>query len=134
MIIEKIDDSFISYASETLADTKKGLTGPQVVKCCNAYAVDFGVKIPITNSDFGDFGSIVPNKRTALYRNLNKFNGRQQFVIIKELCELPSFEKNKEVQSLREKLFARFGRFAASDLYLEEYELTSWERVDRSIA
>lgn len=134
MITEKIDDAFISYASDILADTNRGLSGAQIVKYCNSYAVDFGVNIPVTSPNFGKFGSIIPNKRTAMYKNLREFNGSQQFVIIKDLCELPLFEDNQEVQELRKKLFARFSRFAVSDLYMEEYELTGRERVDRSIA
>lgn len=134
MITEKIDDAFISYASDILADTNRGLSGTQIVKYCNSYAVDFGVNIPVTSPDFGKFGSIIPNKRTAMYKNLREFNGSQQFVIIKDLCELPIFIGNQDVQELRKRLFARFSRFAVSDLYLEEYELTGWERVDRSIA
>jgi hypothetical protein len=133
MVTEKIDDAFISYASDTLADTHHGLTGAQIVKYSNSYAVDFGVNIPVTSPDFGKFGSIIPNKRTAMYKNLREFNGRQQFVIIKDLCELPLFENNREVDELRKKLFAKFSRFAVSDLYLEKYEPTGWERVDRSI-
>ena len=66
MITEKIDDAFISYASDMLADTNRGLSGAQIVKYCNSYAVDFGVNIPVTSPDFGKFGSIIPNKRTAL--------------------------------------------------------------------
>lgn len=31
-------------------------------------------------------------------------------------------------------MFTRFGRFAIGDLLLDEYELTGWERVDRSIS
>lgn len=134
MITEKIDDSFISYASDILADTNRGLSGAQIVKYCNSYAVDFGVKIPVTSPDFGKFGSIIPNKRTAMHKNLREFNGSQQFVIIKDLCELPLLKDNQDVQELRKRLFARFSRFAVSDLYLEEYTLTGWERVDRSIA
>lgn len=134
MITEKIDDAFISYASDILADTNRGLSGAQIVKYSNSYAVDFGVNIPVTSPDFGKFGSIIPNKRTAMYKNLREFNGSQQFVIIKDLCELPIFKDNQDVQELRKRLFARFSRFAVSDLYLEEYTLTGWERVDRSIA
>ena len=113
MNTEKIDEAFISYASDTLADTIKGLSGSQIVKYCNSYAVDFGVNIPVTSPDFGKFGSIVPNKRTALYNNLHEFNGNQQFVIIKELCDLPLFSDNTEVQALKKILFARYSRFAA---------------------
>ncbi len=133
MNTEKIDDAFISYASDILADTNHGLSGTQIVRYCSSYAVDFGVDIPITNPDFGRIGGGIPNKRTAMYRNLREFNGKQQFVIIKELCELPLFEDNPDAQELRKKLFARFSRFAISDFYMEEYELTGWERVDRAI-
>jgi hypothetical protein len=91
----KIDNTFITYASETLGDTQKGLSGAQIVKYCNSYAVDFNVSIPVTSSDFGKFGNIIPNKRTALYKNLCAFSGAQQFVIIKELCELPFVKVRK---------------------------------------
>lgn len=133
MNTEKIDDVFVSYASDTLADTNKGLTGSQIVKYCNSYAVDFGVNIPITSPDFGKFGEVIPNKRTALYKNLREFNGNQQFVIIKELCELSLFATNEDVQKLKKALFTKFSRFATSALYLEQYQPTGWERVDRSI-
>ena len=97
METEKINDSFISHAAYILGDTDSPLSGSQIVKLCNSYAVDFDVSIPITNSEFGKFGSIVPNKRTALYKNLHEFNGKQQFAIIEEPCELPIFEENEEV-------------------------------------
>ena len=71
----KLPDSFISYAADVLADTNKGLSGGQIVKNCNSYAIDFGVDIPIASPDFGKFGRIVPNKRTALYKNLAAFTG-----------------------------------------------------------
>ena len=92
------------------------------------------MNIPVTSPDFGEFGSIIPNKRAAMYKNLREFNESQQFVIIKDLCELPLFKDNQDVQELRKRLFKRFSRFSVSDLYLEEYTLTGWERVDRSIA
>lgn len=94
----KIDLAFITHASEILVDTTRGLRSGQIVKCSNAYSVQFNVSILITDSNFGKFGSIVPNKRTALQKNLIEFNGNQQFLIIKELCELPIFSDNKEVQ------------------------------------
>lgn len=64
----KIDDVFISHASDILADTNSGLSGSQIIKECNSYAIDFNVSIPITSPNFGKFGSIIPNKRTALYK------------------------------------------------------------------
>lgn len=131
--MEKIDDIFISYSSDILADTNSGLSGSQIVKECNSYAIDFGVATPISNSNFGKFGSIVPNKRTALYKNLQVFSGRQQFTIIKELCELPTFSNNEKAKELKNKLFARYSRFSTGLSITEQCSPTGWERVDRAI-
>ncbi|SDJ19579.1 MULTISPECIES: hypothetical protein [Proteiniclasticum] len=133
MAVGKIDDTFISYASDILGETTHGLSGTQIVKYCNSYAVDFDVEIPITSSDFGSFGKVVPNKRTALYLNLREFNAQQQFVIIKDLCELTQFENNESVQEVKKRLFERYSQYSLSPIYLDAYQLTGWERVDRSI-
>lgn len=132
--MEKIDDVFISHASDILADTNSGLSGSQIIKECNSYAIDFNVSIPITSPNFGKFGSIIPNKRTALYENLREFNGKQQFIIIKELCELLIFEGNKKAKELKEKLFQRYGKFSSGLEIIEQIPITGWERVDRSIS
>lgn len=129
----RLPESFISYAADVLADTKRGLSGSQIVKHCNAYAIDFGVDIPITSPDFGKFGSIVPNKRTALHKNLSAFTGQQQFVIIKELSELPLFEGNSEVNELRHSLFDKYASFSALPIHDQCIVPTGWDRVDRSI-
>lgn len=133
MDTRKLPDVFVSYAADTLAETNSGLTGAQIVKYCNSYAVDFGVDIPITSSNFGSFGSLVPNKRTALYRNLSAFNGQQQFVIIKELSELPLFEHNSAVAELKKRLFERHSAFSVSPVFDQNSKPTGWVRVDRSI-
>lgn len=130
----KIDDAFISYAADVLGETYKGLSGAQIVKLCNSYAVDFAVDIPVTSPDFGKFGSIIPNKRTALYRNLTAFSGEQQYVIIKELCEHPVFSENTDAHELKKRLIQRYPQFSFSPSICEEFELTGWERVDRSIS
>lgn len=132
--MEKIDDRFILHACDILADTNSGLTGSQIIKECNSYAIDFNVTIPITSSNFGKFGTIVPNKRTALYKNLREFNGQQQFIIIKELCEFPIFEENKKVNELKEKLIQRYGNFSSGLEIIEKMSSTGWKRVDRSIS
>lgn len=133
MTDKKLPDVFVSYAADILADTQNGLTGGQLIKHCNSYAIDFGVEIPITSPDFGQFGSKVPNKRTALYKNLSSFNGQQQFVIIKELSELPMFEDNQKVSELQKRLFERYTSFSVEPIIDQNIELTGWERVDRSI-
>ena len=129
----KLPEVFISHAADILAETNSGLSGSQIVKHCNTYAVDFGVDIPITSPNFGKFGSIVPNKRTALYRNLSAFNGQQQFVIIKELSELPLFANNPDVSELRKMLFERYSSFSVAPIFDQNVEPTGWARVDRSI-
>ena len=129
----KIDAAFIQYAADILGETSSGLSGGQIITHCNRYAVEFNVDIPITNPNFGQFGNVVPNKRTALYKNLMVFNGPQQFTIIKELCELPLFKKNKLAQEVKKRLFERFFQYASGPIYMEEHIPTGWERVDRAI-
>lgn len=118
----QIDDTFISHASDVLAETQSGLSGGQIVKYCNSYAIDFNVRIPISSPDFGKFGSVVPNKRTALYKNLQAFSDVQQFTIIKELCDLDFFKDNETAQKLKVMLYTRYGNLA-------EEKLTSTELV-----
>ena len=114
MYSDKIDDVFLRHAADILADTNTGLTGSEIVKFCNSYAIDFNVNIPITSSNFGSFGSVVPNKRTALYKNLVAFNACQQFKIIKELSELDMFANNEDVKKLKAQLYEHFGRYDTS--------------------
>lgn len=130
---EKLPETFIAYAAGVLANTTDGLTGSQIIEQCNAYAVDFDVTIPITSSDFGKFGSIVPNKRTALQKNIAAFNGKQQYVIIKELSELPIFKNNPDAMDLRRKLVEKYSAFSTGLQFEESVEPTGWERVDRSL-
>lgn len=101
-------DVFILYASDILADTKKGLNRAEIVKQFNKYAIKFGVDIPISTTDWGDFGKKVKNKRSAMCQNLSSFSGRQQFYILKELLELPFFENNIEAQELHKLLLERY--------------------------
>ena len=134
-MLKKIDNVFIQHASDIIADTNYGLTGSQIVKLCVQYAIDFNVDIPITSPDFGEFGKIVPNKRTALCRNLSAFNGMQQFIIIKELCEHQNISNKPEVIKLKNQLFERYSQFSAGCvLDIENTQTQSgWERVDRTL-
>lgn len=123
-----INENFLEHASDILADTKNGLSGALIVKYCNEYAIDFDVEIPVSSSDFGYFGSIVPNKKTALLKNLQAFNAEQQFRIIKELCELPLFCDNKEAEKLQRNLFKKYGYLATEKISETELvqETTHW--------
>ena len=82
-----IPNIFIQNVSEVLGNTSDGLTTSQIVTLCSAYAIDFNIDIPYTSLHLPQDGS-VPNKRTALRKNLERFTPEQQFKIIKELCEI----------------------------------------------
>lgn len=122
MNLKEIENTFLIYASEVLGDTKTGLSGAQIVKYCNMYAINFNVNIPVSSSDFGKFGSKVPNKRIALLRNLQAFSAKQQFQIIKELAELELFKDNEVAKKLKVLLCKRYG-------YLAEDKLSNTELV-----
>lgn len=113
---KKMDNTFLTHASEVLGDTNTGLTGANIVKYCNAYAIDFNVIIPVSSSEFGKFGNIIPNKRTVLLKNLQAFNEKQQFQIIKELTELDFFKENENVKKLKVQLYTRYGYLAEGDI------------------
>ena len=103
-----IPDLFILNATNILGDTNTGLTSSQIVSLCSAYAIDFNVNIPYSSLPFPTDGS-VPNKRTALKKNIEAFSPEQQFKIIKELCELEQFAQNLNVKDLKIKLITRYG-------------------------
>ena len=107
----KIDNAFVTYASDILADTDRGLSGTKIVEYCNSYAVDFNKRIPHSSYPFD-----APNKRTALRENINAFDAVEQFKIIKELCELSIFINNDRVQDLKLKLFSRYGNLATEKI------------------
>lgn len=107
----KLDDSFITHACDILAETNSGLSGMKIVEKCNSYAITFNRIIP-----HGRYPFEAPNKRTALKENLRIFDGLEQFRIIKELCELPQFDKNEQAQNLKLLLYKRFGNLATEKI------------------
>ena len=103
----KLDDAFLAYASDILANTNAGLSGAKIVEYCNSYAIDFNRVTP-----YGSYPFDAPNKRTALKENLKVFTAPEQFRIIKELCELPALCDQERVKELKLKLFTRYGNLA----------------------
>ena len=102
-----IPSAFITHAANVLGDTSGGLSGPEIVRYCTDYAVDFNVNIPHSSYPFD-----TSNKRTALRENLSAFSAEQQYRVIKELCELDRFKNNQQVKDLKIKLISRFAQFA----------------------
>lgn len=112
-----IPSFFITYASDILGNTSTGLTGSQIAKYCSAYAVEYNIEIPYSEHPFPDE---LQNKRTALKENLKLFNSEQQYRIIKELCELEFFEKNREVKDLKIRLVTKFNHLESKDNDINE--------------
>jgi len=109
--LNKLDDSFLTYASDILAETNSGLSGMKIVEYCNSYAITFNRIIP-----YGSYPFDAPNKRTALRENLRAFEAAEQFRIIKELSELPAFNENEQAKTLRLTLFKRYGNLATEKI------------------
>ena len=107
----KLDDAFLAYASDILADTNAGLSGMKIVEYCNSYAIDFNRVTP-----YGSYPFDAPNKRTALKENLKVFAAPEQFRIIKELCELPALCDQEKVKELKLRLFSRYGNLATEKI------------------
>ncbi len=107
----KLDDAFLAYASDILADTNVGLSGMKIVEYCNSYAIDFNRVTP-----YGSYPFDAPNKRTALKENLKVFAAPEQFRIIKELCELPVLCDQEKVKELKLRLFSRYGNLATEKI------------------
>ena len=107
----KLDDAFLSYACDILADTNAGLSGMKIVEYCNSYAIDYNRKTP-----YGAYPFDAPNKRTALKENLRVFEAAEQFRIIKELCEIPKLCEIEKVKELKIKLFTRYVNLATEKI------------------
>ena len=107
----RLDDAFLAYASDILADTNAGLSGMKIVEYCNSYAIDFNRVIP-----YGSYPFDAPNKRTALKENLKVFTAPEQFRIIKALCELPALCDQEKVKELKLRLFSRYGNLATEKI------------------
>lgn len=103
-----MDKSFLEYAAQVLADTEKGLSGSQICKYCNEYAVKFGKSIKHTASPFRNG----INKAKALRENLACFEPEEQFQIIRDLCNLELFHDNSKIQEVNDNLISQYAYLA----------------------
>lgn len=116
-----IPNTFIKQVSNILGNTETGLSGSQIAEIILGYAYVLDVEIPYPSYPFP---KDLPNKRTALYKNLLAFSDTQQYKILKELCELSIFKDNKDVKDLKIKLVSRYG---------ETLSYSIPEEVDKSL-
>lgn len=93
-----INNEYLSYAARILADTNEGLSGSEICKFCNQYAVKYAKTIKHTKLPFAKG---VSNKAQVLRENLACFEPDQQFVIIQNLCDLEKFSNNEQVNELK---------------------------------
>ena len=105
--MDSLARTFLNYACDNLADTNYGLSGSNIVKFSNEYALKYNRKIP-----HGAYPFEAKNKRTALLENMLCFNAVEQFQIIKDLCELSSVSDRKETKQVLLKLYERCGQYA----------------------
>lgn len=103
---------FLSFSADILADTNRGLSGNEIVKSFNAYAVEYNINIPHASYPFE-----AANKRTALLENLRAFPAPLQYKIIRELCDHRTFSNAQydELKSLKVKLVSQFSHLAPKD-------------------
>jgi hypothetical protein len=106
-----IEEIFLRFATDILGETEGGLTSTQIINYSMDYALQYDVEIPYFNYPFEG----VPNKRTALKENIKAFPPAAQFVIIRDLCDLPMFSDNKAAKNLKIKLISRYGALAQGD-------------------
>ncbi len=107
--------AFIVRASEVLGDTYRGLSSPEICKLCREYAVEYNRDIPYPEPTSNDGEARLPNKRTALQKNLESFLPREQYVIIRDLCNHKKFEANEDVRELRRLLVKDYRHLAPDD-------------------
>jgi hypothetical protein len=114
-MVDKITMAFLQHASKVLTDgTLSGLgalSGGQVVELTSAYAVDFGVDIKWATTPL-----TAPNKRSALLDNLVAFQPKQQYQIVRELCDrVDTAGEQANVVKLKAQLFTQFAACADQD-------------------
>lgn len=118
----EISKSFLREASEILGKSKGGLTGYQIINYFQKKSYELDVDIPYSENPLP---KELPNKRTALYKNLEKFSPKQQYAILKELCEDEKFEDNFKVRDLKIKLITRYSKLA--ETHNPKFDITSLE-------
>ena len=104
-----MDQIFIKKACDILGDTDNGLSTTQIIEILGVYAYKYGKNIPITSIESMREQSI-PNKRTALYKNMLSFNEEEQYRIIRDLCDEPKLKDDVNVKELKSKLFLQYGK------------------------
>ncbi len=123
-----MDNAFLEYVCNIVADTNNGLTGSEIIKYCNKYAIEYNISIPVDNIEMlkTTHKDFISNKRIALKKNLEVFSLEQQLEIIKFLCSLPKFSSNNEIGELLIKMNLRFKNYNNQELNKNINETKHW--------
>lgn len=125
--MHEIPDMFLKNASDVLGKTEGGLSGANIADAFTVYAFDLNVDIPHASYPFVPNGL---NKRTALLENLKKFEPKDQYKIIRELCEHPKLPQPvpDSINNLKIQLIARYSD-QFGDVTSETLNITLVEEV-----
>lgn len=112
---DKIPMAYLQHAAKVLTTSRQdgggGLSGNQAVELSVAYAYDFGVDVK-----YARYPNEAPNKRTMLLDNLTAFEPKQQYQIVRELCDrVDPMGEQPEIVKLKTRLFTEFADFADED-------------------
>ena len=118
---ERLPPTFVMHAAEVLGSTNSGLSGSEIARILRGYAMEYGAEIL-----HGMYPFAAPNKRTALFENLQPFEAAQQHRIIRDLCHHLT-GTNPESPEIRLILATQYRKYAsdagdstASDTIIEE--------------
>jgi hypothetical protein len=117
----KIDDTFISYACNWFGETKGGLSGANIIRFCQKYSVKYGVKLAYESMDLQVTKG--KNKRTVLLENIKRFDGKQQFEMLIELCKMPKFSIHPQTLEIQSRLIERYSEFAPDSTALLDIKI-----------
>lgn len=112
MSAPEIPSTFLQRAAETL----HWLSGSKIIDAFLDYGEKWNVSPPYTEYPLGGFTT----KRQVIYENLKVFSSPQQFYIIEELCNHPSFSPgapSKDARTLlKQELYSKYGQFRSGDI------------------
>lgn len=113
----KIAPEFIEYVSSLFAATTSGLTNSDIDKILSKYSSKYEVKLPTSDK--------MLRKSKRLRMGMSVFNGKQQFEMIEELCNMSQFKKSTEVKDAYSTLKQKYSQFSNSEFTTSEIVVTT---------
>ena len=113
----KISPEFIEYVSNVFADTTSGLSNSSIDKILSKYSSKYDVNLPKSEK--------MLKKSDRLRMEMSVFNGKQQFEMIEELCNMSLFKKSTEVKDVYSTLKQKYSQFSNSEFTTSEIVVTT---------